>query len=74
MVLLTNTTKWNKKKDLRLCHNCDSIACTQLGKERYWYCFRCAYDICADDIDDGEIDDTLQVCPEQLELQAEAFQ
>lgn len=64
--------KWNKKEPVP-CWDCGMPACTQLGKERYWYCFRCAYSICADDIDDGEIDDTLQVCHEQLEIQSKEF-
>ena len=43
-------------------------AVSQIGDKK-WYCWQCQLDM-LDDIEDVEIDDSLQVCLEELELQS----
>ena len=63
--------KWNKKEPIP-CYHCLMPACAEDG-EHHWYCLRCFGELFGDDIDEYEADDSLQVCEEQLELQAKAY-
>lgn len=63
---------WDKKEPIP-CYHCMRPACAEDG-DHHWYCFRCLMELFGDDIDEYESDDTLQVCPRQLEIQSEAFQ
>ena len=66
------TKSWKKKSIL--CYHCGGIACSEIvgdhGKQ--WYCFRCAVELFPLE-DEDEVDESLQVCSEQLELQSEAY-
>lgn len=66
----TTKSKWNKKEPIP-CYDCGMPSCSQVGNERRWYCFRCIANMDYDD--EPEIDNTLQVCHKQLEIQSKEF-
>lgn len=69
---MTSTVRhigWNKEPIP--CWDCSQPSCSQMG-DGHWYCFRCLMNMDVD-LDEVEIDESLEHCPQQLELQSEAY-
>ncbi len=60
---------WNKEPIP--CWNCSEPSCAENG-DHHWYCYNCFMNMDID-LDDVEIDESLEYCPEQLKLQSEAI-
>lgn len=60
---------WNKEPIP--CYHCMMPACSEIGERRDWYCFSCIMNLFGDE--EEEVDDTLQVCPQQLEIQSRNY-
>lgn len=72
MTSQVNGLSWDKDEE-RLCYDCGMTACSQadIGHGVHWYCFRCL----ADNYEEGEteIDNSLETCQKQLEIQSEMY-
>ena len=66
---LKSNKAWNKKPIP--CYHCENPSCSQIGEDKHWYCLRCIVELFGDD--DNEVDDTLQFCPTQLEIQSNSL-
>lgn len=69
----TKKLKSNWKKEPKPCHNfhfCGNLAVAESG-DGEWYCYSCCLDMY--DLDNLEIDESLGVCHEQLEIQSKEY-